>query len=104
MEIYGRSGTLVASGEDSPQLGEVVLHGAQGGNTLIPIAVPERYRLAAPGTPPGEALNVGQMYTAFARAIGGGDRPPDFAIAVDLHRLVDAIKRSADDGAAVRFA
>ncbi len=34
MEIYGREGTLVAAGEDSPQLGEVTLHGAQRGNTL----------------------------------------------------------------------
>jgi len=38
MEIYGRDGTLVAAGEDSPQLSEVVLHGAKGGdNTLAPM-------------------------------------------------------------------
>ena len=74
MEIYGRDGTLVASGEDSPQLSEVVLHGAKGGNTLEPMAVPERFSFAAPGTPPGEAANVGQMYTLFAQAIRGGDK------------------------------
>ena len=34
MEIYGRDGTLVASGEDSPQLSKVFLHGAQRGNKL----------------------------------------------------------------------
>ncbi len=45
MEIYGRNGTLVASGNDSPQLGEVVLHGAQAGNTLAPMPVPERLSL-----------------------------------------------------------
>jgi predicted dehydrogenase len=39
MEIYGRDGTLVASGEDSPQLSEVFLHGAKRGNTLAPIPV-----------------------------------------------------------------
>src|ERR1700676_1987083 len=38
-EIYGREGTLVASGEDSPQLSEVSLQGAKRGNTLAPIAV-----------------------------------------------------------------
>src|SRR5215831_15752480 len=32
MEIYGRGGTLVVAGEDSPQLGPVALHGAKGGN------------------------------------------------------------------------
>src|SRR6202012_51742 len=40
MEIYGRDGTLVAAGEDSPQLSEVTLHGAQKGNNLASIAVP----------------------------------------------------------------
>ena len=29
MEIYGREGTLVATGEDSPQLGRVLLYGAK---------------------------------------------------------------------------
>src|SRR5580693_3533028 len=68
MEIYGRNGTLVAMGEDSPQLGKVVLRGAQGGNTLASISVPARFTVAAPDTPSGEAGNVGQMYTLFARA------------------------------------
>src|SRR6202049_3036428 len=69
MEIYGRDGTLVAMGEDSPQLSQVFLPGAQGGNTLAPIPVPQRFTVAAPGTPSGEAINVGQMYTLFAQAI-----------------------------------
>ena len=104
MEIYGRDGTLVASGEDSPQLGEVSLHGAKGGNTLAPIPVPERFTVAAPGTPSGEAANVGQMYTLFARAIRDGEsRQPTFETAVDLHRLVDAIKQASDDGREVMF-
>src|SRR6478609_5417877 len=69
MEIYGREGTLIAAGEDSPQLSKVFLHGAQRGNNLEPLQVPERFILAAPGTPDGEPLNVGQMYSLFARAI-----------------------------------
>src|SRR5271154_6566056 len=71
MEIYGRTGTLVAMGEDSPQLSKVTLHGAKSGNNLAPIPVPQRFTLAAPGTPAGEAVNVGQMYTLFAQAIQG---------------------------------
>jgi predicted dehydrogenase len=97
MEIYGREGTLVAMGEDSPQLGAVSLHGAQRGDTLAPIQVPAHFTVAAPGTPSGEAFNVGQMYTLFARAIRDGDsRQPTFATAVELHRLVDAIKQASD--------
>jgi predicted dehydrogenase len=99
MEIYGREGTLVASGEDSPQLGKVVLHGAKGGDTLTTMQVPERFSLATPGTPPGEAINVGQMYTLFARAIHGGEsHQPTFETAVELHHLVDAISRASQTG------
>jgi predicted dehydrogenase len=102
MEIYGRDGTLVASGEDSPQLSKVFLHGAQRGNELQPIAVPERFTVAAPGTPDGEPLNVGQMYSLFTCAIRGEDAAlPDFATAVELHRLVDAIKQASDTDRAV---
>jgi len=43
MEIYGRDGTLVATGKDSPQLSEVSLHGAKGANTLAAIPVPQRF-------------------------------------------------------------
>ena len=101
MEIYGRAGTLVATGEDSPQLSEVSLHGAKDGNTLAPMPVPERFKFVAPGTPSGEATNVGQMYTLFSRAIRGSQNTqPTFETAVDLHRLVDAIKQASDTGSA----
>src|SRR6202035_230217 len=104
MEIYGRDGTLVAMGEDSPQLSAVTLHGAKSGNKLAPIPVPQHLTVAAPATPSGEALNVGQMYTRFARAIRDGtSSQPDFATAVDLHRLVDAIKEASDQGREVTF-
>ncbi|MBV8575475.1 MAG: Gfo/Idh/MocA family oxidoreductase, partial [Acetobacteraceae bacterium] len=103
MEIYGRDGTLVATGEDSPQLSEVSLRGAKGGNTLAPMPVPQRFTFAAPGTPSGEAFHVGQMYTQFARAVrdqairDGEGRLPTFATAVELHRLVDATKQASDN-------
>ncbi len=109
MEIYGRDGTLVVAGEDLPQLSKVSLHGAKSGSTLLPISVPERFSFTAPGTPSGEAFNVGQMYTAFAQAIrnratgNGVNRPPDFATAVELHHLVDAMKQASDSGREVIF-
>jgi predicted dehydrogenase len=104
MEIYGRDGTLVATGEDSPQLSEVFLHGAKGANTLAPMRVPEPFKFASPGTPSGEAINVGQMYSLFARAIRDGEsHQPTFATAVDLHRLVDAIKQASDTGREVTY-
>jgi predicted dehydrogenase len=102
MEIYGREGTLVATGEDSPQLGKVLLHGAKRDNKLAPMPVPERFTIAAPGTPSGEASNVGQMYTLFAQAIRTGKiEQPSFETAVDLHRLIDAIRQASDGGCEV---
>jgi len=104
MEIYGREGTLVASGADSPQLSEVVLHGAKRDGALVQMAVPERFTVASAGTPSGEAFNVGQMYARFAGAIRAGDSGlPDFATAVELHHLVDAIQRASDTGQEVTF-
>jgi predicted dehydrogenase len=110
MEIYGRDGTLVATGEDSPQLSEVSLHGAKGSDTLTRIPIPERFTLAAPATPSGEPINVGQMYASFAQSIRDGairdgkSRQPTFETAVGLHRLVDAIKQASDIGCEVSFA
>ena len=110
MEIYGRDGTLIATGKDSPQLSEVFLHWAKGGNSLEPMPVPQRFTLAVPGTPPGEAVNVGQLYILFAQAIrdrairDDRSRQPTFETAVDLHRLVDAIKQASDNGREVTFA
>jgi predicted dehydrogenase len=102
MEIYGRDG--IATGEDSPQLSEVFLHGAKGNNTLAPMPVPERLMFTVPATPSGEAVNVGQMYPLFAQAIRGGkSRQPNFATAVGLHRLVDAIKQASDTHREVAF-
>jgi predicted dehydrogenase len=104
MEVYGRDGTLIAAGEDSPQLSKVFLSGAQRGNALEPLAVPERFTFACSGTPDGEPFNVGQMYALFARTIRGGESVhPDFATALDLHRLIDAIRSSAATGRAVAF-
>jgi predicted dehydrogenase len=98
MEIFGREGTLVATGEESPQLGRVFLHGARQRNDLAPLAVP-RHLTCAPAAPPGEAFNVGQMYTLFARAIRGGESSqPTFETALEVHRLIDAINKASDDG------
>jgi predicted dehydrogenase len=61
--------------------------------------VPERFTIAAPGTPSGEAGNVGQMYALFAQAIrDGSGHQPTFATAVDLHHLIDAIGQASDSG------
>jgi predicted dehydrogenase len=103
MEIYGREGTLIAMGSDSPQISEVVLHGARGGDALAPMRVPARLSGAA-GPALGEPYHVGRLYAQFAAAIRGREsHHPTFETAVDLHRLVDGIKQASDGGRAVTF-
>jgi predicted dehydrogenase len=60
MEIYGREGTLVVAGEDSPQLSRVVLQGAKRGNELAQLPIP--------------ALNVGHGRHTVRRSL---QRRPD---------------------------
>ena len=99
MEIYGMEGTLVASSEDSPQLGDVTLQGVQGRGDLQPLEIPGRFTYVLEGMPQGEPFNVGQMYYQFGQAIRSGqDCQPDFDTAVELHHFVDAIRQASDEG------
>jgi predicted dehydrogenase len=105
MEIYGRKGTLVATSEDSPQLGEVYLQGAQGTDDLEDITVPEKHTNVLEGMPKGAPHNVGQLYYQFGEAINGQSATyPDFDTAVDLHRLIDNIRLASDEGRVVATA
>ena len=99
MEIYGREGTLAAVSDDSPQLGDVEIQGAQGSDVLQPLEIPARFSNVLEGMPSGAPYNVGQMYYQFGQAIrAGADCKPDFDTAVELHHFVDAIRQSSDEG------
>lgn len=105
MEVYGREGTLAASGVDSPQLCELQLHGARGTNALAALPIPADLADAPAGLGSGEPFNVFQMYRGFARAIRTGNNPlPGFDTAVQLHRLIDAIAESSTSGREVKVA
>src|SRR5262245_16127631 len=105
MEIYGREGTLVATGEESPQLGTLHLQGTRAKGRLEPLAIPSYHRLVPDTMPQGAPYNVGQLYTLFAKAIRTGDVSPSYATfetAVDLHHLIDAISAASTQGQQVR--
>jgi predicted dehydrogenase len=110
MEIYGREGTLVATGSVSSQRGEMLrLQGARGSHELTDLAIPERFDVVPADFPRGDPFNVGQMYALFAEAIRNGGqstephRAPTFDDAVSLHRFIDAIKQSSDTGQEIRL-
>ncbi len=101
MEIYGEEGTLVAVSVDSPQLQAVSIRGARGGSNELQDLTPAEELHLAPEIPSGSPYNVGQLYSRFAAAIrdqANGDALPDFDHAVTLHRFIDAIRQSSDEG------
>ena len=97
MEVYGREGTLVVTGNVSSQRGETLrLQGARGSHALSDLEVPERFVFVPADFPRGDPFNVGQMYALFAEAIRTGQsRVPTFDTAVDLHRFLDTIKQAS---------
>lgn len=102
MEIFGREGTLIATGNVSSQRGDMLrLQGAQRSHELKDLALPDHYRHVPTGFPSGDPFNVGQMYALFAEAIRTGKSParlPTFETAVELHRFIDTIKQASDQG------
>ncbi len=100
MEIYGREGTLIASSVESPQIREVYVQGAKASDGLLQdLQIPAHYIHVQEGMPQGEPFNVGQMYYLFAQGIRSGKSyKPDFDTAVELHTLLDVIKKSSDEG------
>ena len=106
MEVYGSEGTLVAKAEDSPQLADIHLYGAQKGNKLAELPVPEQYVWVPSGLPQGDAYNVGQMYSAFGQMVRTGRNvgtQPTFATAVGLHRFIDALRQASETGREVKL-
>ena len=89
------------TGQDQRQLKEVNIRGARGGNDLQDL-VPSEELILAPEMPASEAYNVGQPYSKFAASIRGAsdgeDAAPDFDHAVGLHRFIDAIRQSSNEG------
>src|SRR5262245_14420126 len=100
--VYGREGTLVATGNVSTQRGEMLrVQGAKKSHELKDLPLPERFVHVPADFPRGDPFNVGQMYTLFAEAIRTGRNPhgmPTFDTAVDLHRFLDKIRQSSDEG------
>ena len=100
MEIYGREGTLVATGSVSSQRGEMLrVQGAQHSDKLSDLEIPQRFAYVPADFPSGDPYNVGQMYALFAEAIRTGqNRLPTFDTAVQLHRFIDTITQSSATG------
>ncbi|WP_328459589.1 Gfo/Idh/MocA family protein [Streptomyces sp. NBC_00448] len=110
LEISGTKGDLaiVSTGAAGPagiQIGELRVQGpGDAGGTCQELPVPSRYRLASGLDPAAEGFNVAQMYARLALDLRTGSRSvPDFDAGLRLHRLLDAIRHSADTGTRQRL-
>jgi len=102
-EIYGSEGTLVISG-GSANTGPNHLQGARGKDPLVAMEPPARFVLAPDGTPAGPPRNVAQAYARLASAFEAhAPFEPDFAHAVQRHKLLEALERSSAEGHTVRL-
>ena len=98
MDIYGREGTLIVTGKVTAQRG-VRVQGAQRSQELQELPIPKHFRYVADDFPKGDPFNVGQMYALFAQEIRTGKAAvaiPTFDTAVNMHHLLDEIRRASD--------
>jgi len=104
LEIYGREGALVIRANGALSLGPNQMHAGKGKESMVAMPVPAKYRFAPEGTPGGQPYNVAQAYARAADALrGGGSFDVDFNLAVQRHKLIDAIERSSATGRSVKL-
>jgi len=71
---------------------------------MASMPVPSKYTLVPEGTPGGPPHNVAQAYARMADALRAGRSfDVDFNLAVQRHKLIDAIERSSATGRSVRL-
>ena len=103
IEIYGREGALVLTAEGSFNTGGSQVRGGKGKEPMAALPVPAKYKVVPESTPAGQAFNVAQAYARAADALRGrGSFDVDFGLAVQRHKLIDAIERSSATGRSVK--
>src|SRR5438093_4529670 len=103
LEIYGREGALVIRANGALSLGPNQMHAGKGKEAMVSMPVPSKYKVVPERTPAGQPYNVAQAYAPPADALRGrGSFDVDFNLAVQRHKLIDAIERSAATGRSVK--
>ena len=95
-EMNGSKGTLIVEGDSGHlQYGHVRLRGARGTEPLADLPAPAQYRRVTTD-PDGYADAVAHAYRAVHDDLTrGGSTAPTFRDAIETHRLLDRIERSA---------
>ncbi|MDL4815837.1 Gfo/Idh/MocA family protein [Actinomadura opuntiae] len=105
IEIAGTDGdlALVSPGpgaKEGVQIGALAVRGAQGsGSSREDLPIPDEYLWVPEAARAVEVLNVAQFYARFADDVRtGGTTVPGFDTGLHMHRLLDAVRRSAETG------
>lgn len=103
-EINGTEGDLqITAPVGHLQLAPLTLRGAHGNDTELSVMeIPGEYQTVS-GDLSGRAVPVGEAYARFAEGPESASQLPDFDEAVNRHRLLEAIERSAASGERVRL-
>jgi len=104
MVVHGSKGTIIATTPGLPQITPVALTGSQGEEPLKEMPVPEHLRFVPKAVPFGPPQNVARAYVRMAEAIHEG-KPfaPNFDHALEVHKLLEVIQRSSDEGRVVKL-
>jgi predicted dehydrogenase len=101
IDVFGHKGRLVAASPTFPTARDCTLQGGQLGGTLAPIDIADRYK-SVPGVAlgwnddPQPSVPMAFSMQAMVQAIAGrGAAAPDFARALDIERLQEAIRISS---------
>ena len=102
LEIYGKDGTLVmlGGGDAGQEAQRRIMGGRKDDKAPQELPVPDRFKCVPDEVrSSGAGYDVGQMWVRFAEAIHTHTRlEPDFDLAVQRHRMLDAIRRAAETG------
>ena len=73
--------------------------GGRGDERLTEMPVPDRLTRVLHSRERDRPFGVAQIWSHYAEAIRSGTpAEPDFDLALDLHRLIDALERASDTG------
>ncbi|GAA0319156.1 Gfo/Idh/MocA family oxidoreductase [Sphingomonas oligophenolica] len=110
IDVFGKQGRLVASSPTFPTARDCTLRGGQLGGALEPIDIPDAFR-SVPGialdwqSEPQPSFPMALSMHAMVEAIHGrGRATPDFARALEVERIQEAIRLSSLERRWVRVA
>jgi len=103
-EINGTEGDLqITAPLGHLQMSQLTLRGGRGQDKELSLMeIPTKYRTVSASLE-GPAVAVAEEYSRFAEGPDTVDPVPDFDAAVKLHKLLDAIERSAQAGERIRL-